>query len=90
MELNTKIEFANLNDDLILYECLCGLGVSSKRFMGRVANTYKFPNHDANEFILMLQKSIYLFEYMNNLEDFHKNLLPEKFFLQSSKHGGYR
>ena len=58
--------------------------------MGRVANTYRFPNHDANEFILMLQKSVYLFEYMNNLEDFHKNLLPEKFFLQSSKHGGYR
>ena len=24
VELNTKIEFANLNDDLILYECLCG------------------------------------------------------------------
>ena len=56
------------------------IGITSKKFMGRVANTYKFPNHNANEFILMLRKSLYLYEYMNNLEDFHKNLLPEKNF----------
>ena len=56
------------------------IGITSKKFMGRVANTYKFPNHKANEFILMLRKSLYLYEYMNNLEDFHKNLLPEKIF----------
>ena len=57
------------------------IGITSKKFMGRVANTYKFPNHNANEFILMLRKSLYLYEYMNNLEDFHKNLLPENSYI---------
>ena len=29
-------------------------------------NTYKYSNHDDNKFILLLRKSIYCYEYMDN------------------------
>ena len=32
----------------------------------RLANTQKFSNHDINKFILLLQKGVYTYEYMND------------------------
>ena len=44
----------------------------------RFFNTYKFPNHDNNKFVLLLQKDIYFSEYMNDWEKLNKTSLPEK------------
>ena len=44
----------------------------------RFANTYKFANHDINKFILLLGRSVYLYEYMDDWEKFIETLLPEK------------
>ena len=44
----------------------------------RFFNTYKFSNNDNNKFILLLQKSVYPYEYMNDWEEFNLTLLPEK------------
>ena len=44
----------------------------------RFAYTYKFSNHDINKFILLLQKSIYLQEYMNHWEILSETSLLEK------------
>ena len=46
----------------------------TKRFF----NTYNLSNHDTNKFILLLQKGVYLYEYMDKLEKFRQNSLPEK------------
>ena len=35
-----------------------------------IFNTYKFSNHDNNKFILLLQKYVYPFEYMDDWENF--------------------
>ena len=44
----------------------------------RLFNTYKFPKHDINKFISLLQKGVYPYEYMNDLKKFNELPLPEK------------
>ena len=41
-------------------------------------NTYKFSKHNNNQFILLLQKGVYPYEYMDDREKFNKTSLPEK------------
>ena len=49
----------------------------------RFLNTYKFSNRDNNNFILLLQKGVYPYEYMHNWEKFNELLLPEKEYFYS-------
>ena len=44
----------------------------------RFFSTYKFSNHDNNNFILLLQKGFYPHEYMDDRENFNETSLPEK------------
>ena len=44
----------------------------------RFFDTYKFCNHDNNKFILLLQKGIYPYEYMDDWEKSNETSLPEK------------
>ena len=44
----------------------------------RFFNTYKFPNHDMNKFILLLRKGVYPYEFMDDWEKFNETSLPEK------------
>ena len=88
MELNISIATAFLNDlkdfkdDLIEYKCLCCNKNYHQTFNGklkeRFLNTYKFSNHDNNKFILLLQKDVYPYEYMDDWEKFNEKSSPEK------------
>ena len=49
-----------------------------KQLKERFFNTYKFSNHDNNKFILLLQKGVYPYEYMDDWEKFSEISLPEK------------
>ena len=49
-----------------------------KKLKERFFNTYKFSNHDNNKFILLLQKGVYPYEYMDDWEKFNETLLPKK------------
>ena len=49
-----------------------------KNLKERFFNTYKFSNHDNNKFILLLQKGVYPYEYMDDWEKFNETSLPEK------------
>ena len=44
----------------------------------KFANTYTFSNQDINKFILLLQKCIHTYEYMNDWEKFNEKSLPEE------------
>ena len=52
-------------------------------------NTYKFANPHINKFILLLQKEVYPYEYIDDWEKFNETSLSEKddFYtlLQTSK-----
>ena len=86
-ELNTKSASAFLNtqtlkDNLIKYKCLCWNKNYQKRFdenlKKRLFNTFKFSNLDINKSILLLQKAVYPYVYMDDWEIFNETLLPEK------------
>ena len=44
----------------------------------RFADTYKFPSHDINKFILLLRKGPYSYEYIDDWEKSNKKPLPQK------------
>ena len=52
--------------------------MKNEKLKERFFNTYKFSNHDKNKFILLLQKGVYPFEYMNDWEKFNETPFPEK------------
>ena len=49
-----------------------------KKLNKRLFNTYKFYNRDNNRFILLLQKSVYPYKYMDVWEKFHETSPPQK------------
>ena len=67
---------------MLLYKCLvCNKNCQTKfneTLKERFFNTYKFFNHDNNKFILLLQKGIYPYEYVDDWEKFNEKSLPEK------------
>ena len=79
---NGFLEYSNFQDDLIKYKCLvCKKNCQkmfNKRLKERFFNTYKFSNHDNNEFILLLRKVIYPDECMEDWEKSNEMSLPEK------------
>ena len=91
------LEYKNFKDGLIKYKCLsCNKSYQRKldeKLKEWFFNTCKFSNHDSNKFNLLLQKSIYLYEYMNDWgkldetslsekEDFYSHLNMEELLMQ--------
>ena len=60
------LEYTNFKDDLIEYKYFCGnknyQQMFSEKLKERFFNAYKFSNHDNNKLILLLQKSAYSYE----------------------------
>ena len=50
----------------------------NKELIKRFANTYEFCNGNHNKFILLLRKSVYPYEYMDDWERFNETSLPNK------------
>ena len=69
-ELNINIvtvffEYTNFNEDLTEYKCLCFKKNYQQNFDEKLKE-YTFSNHDNNRFILLLQKGVYPYEYIDD------------------------
>ena len=61
--------YQSVKDNLIKYKCTS----LNKNYLNRIdeelkkrfKNTFNFSNNDINKFILLLRKSVYPYEYMN-------------------------
>ena len=66
----------------IEYNCLCCKKNYQKKFGEELSkpfsNVYKFSNYNINKFILLLQKNVYPYEYMDDWEKFKKTSLTKK------------
>ena len=88
------LEYKNVKDNFIEYKCLCCNRNYQKTSDGNLkrgfANTYRFANHDINEFIFFCWEKV--FRYMSTLtimKSLMKNHYQKKKVLQSFKHGRY-
>ena len=76
------LEYTDFKDDLIEYKYLCCNKNYQQKFdeklKERFFNTYKFSNHNNNKLILLLQKGIYPYEYMDDWEKLNETSFPDK------------
>ena len=67
---------------MIIYKCLFSNKCYSKKLNEELKenskNTFKFSNTDINKFILLLRKSVYPYEYIDDWKKFNKTTLSEK------------
>ena len=79
---NCFLEYMKFKDGLIEFKGLCCNKNYQQKFDEKLKeeflSTYKYSNHGNNKFILLLQKGVYPYEYMNDWEKFSETLLPEK------------
>ena len=66
---NCSLEYYSIKDDLIEFKCLpCNKDYSGKvdeELKKKFKNTFKFSNIHINEFVFLLRKSVYPYEYMD-------------------------
>ena len=72
----------NFKGDLKEFTCLCCNKNYQRKFFEqlqeRFFDTYKFSNHDTNKVILLLQKGVYPYKYLDDWEKFKQTSSPEK------------
>ena len=76
------LESTNFKDDLIEHKYLCCNKNYPHKFdeklKERFFNTYKYSNHNNNNFVLLLWKGAYTYEYIDYWEKFNETSLLEK------------
>ena len=81
-EYDSFLEYENVKEDLIEYKYLsCNKDYSNRldeKNFKKIKNTFKLYNYDINEFILLLGKCVFPYEYMDDWEKFNETTLPEK------------
>ena len=76
------LEYTNFKNNFIEYKCQCCHKNYQHKFdeklKERFFNTHKFCNPDNNKLILLLQKCLYPYEYIDDWKKFNEVSLPEK------------
>ena len=80
-KINSECEFDGLKDNRLSYKCREYREIwynSINGLIKKFPSIYQFCNVDLNKFILLLQKGVYPYEYMESWEKFDETALPAK------------
>ena len=80
-KVKSQCEFIGLKDNRLNYKCKkCNdtYAKSVDDLIKTFPRTYKFCNDNHNEFVLLLRKDFYPYEYMDSWEKFNETSLPPK------------
>ena len=82
IDCKSYLDDMSFKDDQLIFRCFdCRKNYKkdfNKKVIKKFANLYKFCDGDINKFILLLRKSVYPYEYMDNIDRFDEALLPKK------------
>ena len=82
VDCNCYLDYMISKDDQLICRCFERRKNYQKDFnkdlINRFANRYEFYNKDINNFILLLRKGIYPYEYIDSWERFDETSLSEK------------
>ena len=74
--------YESVKDNLIKYKCLSYnkdyLEKLEEKFKKWFKNIFKFSNNDINKFVLLLRKSVYPYENINESKKFDETTLPKR------------
>ena len=84
-----KCEFVKLKENRLMYRWTNCNDLSFKPvepLIQKFSNTYRLCDKDNNKFILLLRKSVYPYEYIDNETKFEQTVLPSKNKFYSNVH----
>ena len=87
-DCKSYFDYMTTKDEQLIFRCFeCKKNYKkdfNKELIKRFANIYEFCNEDINQFILLLRKGVYTYEYMDSWERFNETSLPDKEAFYSS------
>ena len=82
IDCKSDLSYLKIIDKTLIFRCFnCKRNYKkeiNKELIERFASTYKFCNNDLNKFVMLLRKSVYLYEYMDGWDKFNETSIPNK------------
>ena len=82
IKCKSNLCFVRAKDEKLIFKCIdCEKEYEkefNKELIERFANTYKFCDNDLDNFIMLLRKGVYPYEYIDEWDKFNEKVLPDK------------
>ena len=83
IKCKSNLCFVRAMNEKLIFKCIDCEKEHEKEFnkdlgLQRFANTYKFCDNDINKFIMLLQKGVYRYEYIDEWDKFNEKIIPSK------------
>ena len=82
VDCKSDLSYMKVTDETLIFRCFNFKKnykkEINKELIKRFESTYKFCNNDLNKFVMLLRKSVYLYEYMDGWDKFNETSIPNK------------
>ena len=82
IKCKSSLCYMRVTDKKLIFRCFdCKKNYEkeiNKELLERFSNTYEFCDKDLNKFVMLLQKGVYPYEYMDGWDKFNEKIIPSK------------